>query len=684
MSFTPKTYNELYEQMRQRSSVVTDFEVGSVARTMFETFSYELALLYEKLNLVYLAGFVDTAEGQQLDNVVAILGIKRGLPDFAEGLVTFQRDIGNEDIPIPLGTLVATEDTPDSPKKVYLTIEERVLPKDQTLMDIKVRAVNRGEDEDTGANTVVVMPRPVPGIKDVNNSDPIRLTGKRRESDDALRERAKNALISSGKATILSIENALISLPGVKDVKVKENFHFARGFMTFTRNAGAGDVNIPRSAEIVGVGPSMEEKPFVTREAVILPDGDASVEVPVVAMLEGKLGEVSDTTGYTWTISDAGLSDLGASVAAPLILEQFGVIEVFVDGPDLSQPEENDRILTAIDEVRAAGIFVILKGVEQVEAEAIFRISLNPVLSLSDEERAEFEETVRQTILNLMANLKMGDKFFFAQIIKEVLSLDGLENLDDFQIETTKSKNGITYVNQYGFADKLIELEEFERFDLEDSFVCVASEDKELVVDLEFQATGLDVITLETLITNFTAYFNGLSLGAAVRQDEIEAIINDPPLALTLDAASFKMEATAWCERPLLGVDSGVNIVQTSFVEQPVLGNVFAYHSVLDISGVLQLTLPPSITNDERNALFDAIRTGVSEYLDALPQEADVEFTSLIEIAAGVDRVLAVEIDENDFEAAIGATVQAGRVSATTIAVEPFEKARLATLNFTF
>jgi uncharacterized phage protein gp47/JayE len=250
MTFEPKKFNQVFEDMRQRTAVLTDFEVGSVARTVYESFAYEIALLYEKMRLVYLSAYVDTAEGQQLDMVVAILGIKRGEPEFAEGTITFERDIGQQDIEVPWGTLVATPETPTTPKKVYQTIENKLFPKEQTSLEVKIQAVNRGEAQVTPAETLTVLPRPIPGIKAVSNSNPTRFTGKRRETDEELRERAKNTLISSGKATILSLENALLSLPGVKDVKVRENFRFARGQVTLTRGTDSGKITIAKGIGI--------------------------------------------------------------------------------------------------------------------------------------------------------------------------------------------------------------------------------------------------------------------------------------------------------------------------------------------------------------------------------------------------------------------------------------------------
>ena len=111
---------------RQRVPQLSDFQEGSVVRSLLESFSVELALLYEQLDLVYQSGFVDTASGPDLDRVVAVLGLNRNEPDFATGVVTFSRDPGsNVEVTIPIATLVTTEEKPerDPPKKAYLTTE---------------------------------------------------------------------------------------------------------------------------------------------------------------------------------------------------------------------------------------------------------------------------------------------------------------------------------------------------------------------------------------------------------------------------------------------------------------------------------------------------------------------------------------------------------------------------------
>ncbi len=331
--FEPKKFADVFEDMRDRTSGLTDFTAGSVTRTMYESFAYEIALLYEKMHQTYLSAFVDTAQGAQLDLVVAILGIRRGLPDFAEGTVTFTRDLGKDDAPIPLGTLVTTEE----PKKSYQTFAPATLAVGGATIEVKVRAVERGDEQVTAAETLVVMPRPVPGVKSVSNRDATEFHGKHRETDEELRERAKNALISSGKATSLSIENALLRLPGVHDVKVHERFRFADGKV-------AGDL---------------------------------------------------------------------------------GVIEVYVD-----TDEDPESFRPTVDQVRAAGIFVILKATRRLKLDGTFRIKIDPQLTLSAEDRTDYEASVRQAIEGHLAALRMGEPLLFSQLTKTVLNVDGITDLD--------------------------------------------------------------------------------------------------------------------------------------------------------------------------------------------------------------------------------------------------------------
>src|SRR5215510_6595690 len=58
-------------------SPITDVTVGSVARTLLEAVSHELAVVSAQIEEAYDGAFVDTASGSSLDRLVALLGYTR-------------------------------------------------------------------------------------------------------------------------------------------------------------------------------------------------------------------------------------------------------------------------------------------------------------------------------------------------------------------------------------------------------------------------------------------------------------------------------------------------------------------------------------------------------------------------------------------------------------------------------
>lgn len=581
MSFQPKKFNDIFEDMRKRTSVITDFETGSVARTLYESFAYEVALLYEKMQLVYLSAYVDTAEGQQLDMAVAILGIKRGLPDFAEGEVTFHRDIGNQDISIPQETLVATVDTPTTPKKVYQTGETALFRKDQTSVTVKVQAVNRGEAEVTPADTLVVLPRPIVGIKSVTNAQATLFTGKRRETDEELRSRAKNALIASGKATRLSIENALLSLPSpsVKEVKVKEDFTNAK---------------------------------------------------------------------------------------------KFGIIEVFVDCDALqdSDPKQKKaaetQLTEALDRVRAAGIFVDLKPIQLIIMDGVFRIGISADLKLSPEERNKLEQAVQAEISQYINERAMGQPLVFAQLIKSILSIQGVENLEEFEL--TKPDKTTT---AFPSLETKLAIEEVKKF--QPGCICVASENKALTINLQFKASGLEE-KQQAIHDRLDQYLSHLKPGDKITvkalRDELKQVDG-----LTLVEDSLILIPERWCPASRRSEPE----VLIRFVETPVRGDVFAYSQELKIRGALQVTLSETLKTEEKQAIAQQIRDRIGEYLKQLKSQEAVVLEQFVAIANTVNGVQDADLDPNDFQAFWGTQEQKNRVQTEsgTIGIEPLEKSVL-------
>jgi uncharacterized phage protein gp47/JayE len=79
---------------------LTDTNVGSVTRNLVETIAKEIDFLYEQLDAVYASAFIDSATGDSLDFVVAVLGLTRKPPQNAVGAVTFGRVTDPPEVPV--------------------------------------------------------------------------------------------------------------------------------------------------------------------------------------------------------------------------------------------------------------------------------------------------------------------------------------------------------------------------------------------------------------------------------------------------------------------------------------------------------------------------------------------------------------------------------------------------------
>src|SRR6185436_8909364 len=114
------------------------------------------------------------------------------------------------------------------------------------------------------------------------------------------------------------------------------------------------------------------------------------------------------------------------------------------------------------------------------------------------------------------------------------------------------------------------------------------------------------------------------------------------------------------------------------FLEKPVLGDVFAYHCLLRITGALWLTLPASLTDIAKQAAQKAVRQKLEAYLSDLNPEADVVFQEMVALARTVDPVQAAYVDASDFRVRLndGPPLPA-RVGSDKIEVSVFEKAEL-------
>jgi hypothetical protein len=205
-----------YYPERLKPTPITDVNVGSVARTLIETISRELATQYQQLDLVYKSAFIETATGDGLDKVAALVDVRRITRGAPVGKVRFIRAAASPgDIFVPINSVV----TDGKGIRYLTTVEGRLLP-NQTMTEVWVH----GETERTKVvepGVLVVLERAIAGIASITNDEATWLATED-ETDRQLSDRARRAVHATGKGTLDALRFGLESLPFVSAAAIAE------------------------------------------------------------------------------------------------------------------------------------------------------------------------------------------------------------------------------------------------------------------------------------------------------------------------------------------------------------------------------------------------------------------------------------------------------------------------------
>lgn len=196
---------------------VNDLNVGSVVRTLLESVSRELGIVYTQMNAVYDSAFVETATGDSLDRVVALLGYTRFPAGRPAGAVVFKRRPGSTgSITIPAGTPV----TDANDKVRYETVETRTMLAGESVAEVRVRGA-AASTPPVESGQLTVIQRAIAGLDSVVNERQTTRVNEA-ETDEELRARARAALLAANKGTVESIRFGLLQMPDVRDVLIEE------------------------------------------------------------------------------------------------------------------------------------------------------------------------------------------------------------------------------------------------------------------------------------------------------------------------------------------------------------------------------------------------------------------------------------------------------------------------------
>ena len=281
-----RTYDQIVADMLAKIAArtkLTNFNVGSVVRTLVEILGSAIADLGDLTLACLKAGFIATATGYWLDLKAREFGVVRHPAKRAEGVVYFVRAVPrDENITIPAGTIVSTLKDPDGKAYRYVTQSGVVLVAGTSEIAAPILAQSAGASYNVGPGSIKKTVVHIRGVDSVENrSDWITSEGTDQETDESLRRRA---FLAWEELTQGSTERAYISW-ALSDARVTSAFvnsHHPRGQGTVNIYIlGAG--GMPSPGLISDVQETIDaNRPLCSDSLVLAPESrDVSMDLAI-------------------------------------------------------------------------------------------------------------------------------------------------------------------------------------------------------------------------------------------------------------------------------------------------------------------------------------------------------------------------------------------------------------------
>lgn len=345
---------------------LTDRNVGSITRLLAESFAREYAVLSRQLQTVYEAGFLDTATGRDLEQLVRLVGLERRGSRFAVGTAVFSRSTpAPADIFVPAGTRVSAGEPPGT---TFETTESGVARRGSLSVEVPIQSLVPGGDGVIPANVITVVHKPILGIQRVSN--PVATAFARGdEPDDALRARARRALEGAGRSTRSALISALTAIPGIreKDIRVSED-HL--------------------------------QHPGVVRVDVVAPDLTPSDAERAVAALEETRAAGIRVVHNLPVSGETALEE----AAPPLLTED--------------PPEE--VVVMSVVPTAAPGQFPV----------AVEAIVVPSALDLTSGQRAELKSAAEVVIEAFIDEAGVGETLVYNRLVSQLMAIEGVLDVD--------------------------------------------------------------------------------------------------------------------------------------------------------------------------------------------------------------------------------------------------------------
>ncbi|KEQ22884.1 baseplate J/gp47 family protein [Paenibacillus tyrfis] len=215
--FKRRRFDDLFTEIETKAKEVFGQQINTSERSplgiILRLFAWFLARAWQNSEDVYQSGFVNTAEGVNLDRLGPYGGIKRIQAQAAIGEILIT---GRPNYFVRSGFRVSSGST------VFETTNDVTL--DSTgAAKARIRALVPGRSGNVAGGTITTIINPDANIKAVTNQEGT-FGGRDKETDKEFRDRYSLSAEGRGAATIRAIRSGLLRTPGVRAATVVENF----------------------------------------------------------------------------------------------------------------------------------------------------------------------------------------------------------------------------------------------------------------------------------------------------------------------------------------------------------------------------------------------------------------------------------------------------------------------------
>ena len=402
-------------------SPITDVNPGSVVRTIVEAIGREIEYLYAQTDYAYRAGFIDTATGNSLDLVVAIIGVHRRPAQNATGVVTFGRRNPPPELP------------PQEELILYDGRERYDLKRTQAFDITSVKglvkgqpyAFKKGSDYKLDGDSIAWLEGAKPDYRTefrvaykayqfVLIPAGTRVsTSARRKQDNKLFETTEEASLTKNQLGVWEVD-----VP-VKAVEAGPGGNVAPGGITLMPQPVETIESVVNRSRLGG-GTDSETDDVLRDRAK---KGLKALGRATYNSLKQRIEEIEgvvrpiriDEMPVLYNVEMGG---------SPVALPVPGVVRVIVDGGDMAKIKE------AVDDTRAAGVYVEILRPKLVLLDLLVTLELQDGVELS-----AVEPAIRGGIENYIGSVTTGEAVIFSRLVSVALTATGVTDVKSISVD---------------------------------------------------------------------------------------------------------------------------------------------------------------------------------------------------------------------------------------------------------